>query len=203
VTHINLDSLDLTPIRDAAKSLVETLRDYETNPSVILLSHAQFQTDWLIARMDEIGIGSECGVRVMQSGGETLLGVLLLLETLEHAAAIESQPGQLRAGLETAVRRLAIAVRSDPYAELRQWAAASLKGIERRVVEIVIGNGGTTPLADLAAESTIRWESPYDNVYGKVQGGINGKLKSAAMPWQLTRQNNAAVLSAQSRPKKA
>src|SRR5262249_32868433 len=53
------------------------------------------------------------------------------------------------------------------YASLLQFAGERLKGIQRRVLELVCEGDGQCRLADLAADPQIKWHAPYDNQFNK------------------------------------
>jgi hypothetical protein len=79
---------------------------------------------------------------------------------------------------------------SDAFRELRQIAANELKGIERRIVELVCDGNGSCPLRDLAMDSGIAWEVPYDNAFNSAKQRINDKLKKRR--WQIYRHDSNA-----------
>jgi hypothetical protein len=82
---------------------------------------------------------------------------------------------------------------ADPYAELRRFAQASLKGKERAVVEALCDAGGELSIADLAVKEGVDWDDPLEGFKG-AQRRLNDKLKSQF--WQLKRQSNKAKLHA-------
>jgi len=70
--------------------------------------------------------------------------------------------------------------RSDPptpMQKLRCWVTKDLKGKQRRVLELLIDNDGKCPIADLAADGQISWQSPYENAWNSMRTTLNGKLK--------------------------
>jgi hypothetical protein len=82
----------------------------------------------------------------------------------------------------------------DPYSELKRFAASTLKGIERSTLELVCTNGGEYPLANLAADPAIQWNSPWDDNFNSTRKRINAKLKKADLRWKLERHDNKAKL---------
>jgi hypothetical protein len=77
----------------------------------------------------------------------------------------------------------------DPFADLRQFARAKLKGQERAVIEALCDAGGELPIAELAVLDGVGWDDPF-NGFRNAQQRLNPKLKP--LRWTLARQNNAA-----------
>jgi hypothetical protein len=95
---------------------------------------------------------------------------------------------------------------TNQFQALLDFAKNNLKGIERRLVELVCEHGGECPIADVAADPAIGWSEPYDNPLNKTFGRINRKVRNAGLAWEFYRYNNAAKVkktAAQNRPKKA
>jgi hypothetical protein len=122
-------------------------------------------------------------------------------EALTHPIAYYSyltpDEGKELQGLRARVRR---AVRdrgrqlervADPFGELRTFAANTLKGNQRKVVETICDANGSCPLADLAI--ALGWNReeavPRFNEYKKA---IQPKLRSADLAWRLSRERNHA-----------
>jgi hypothetical protein len=80
----------------------------------------------------------------------------------------------------------------DPFADLRRFARARLKGQERAVIEALCDAGGELPIADLAVLDGVSWDDPF-NGFRNAQQRLNPKLKP--LRWTLVRQSNAAKLS--------
>jgi hypothetical protein len=80
---------------------------------------------------------------------------------------------------------------ADPYADLRRFARADLKGQERAVIESLCDAGGELTIADLAVKDGVGWSDPFQG-FKDAQRRLNPKLKPRG--WRLERQNNAARL---------
>jgi hypothetical protein len=80
------------------------------------------------------------------------------------------------------------------FAEARKFAREKLKGIQRRVLELLCQNGGAVPIADLAADPQIGWSAPFDNSYNNVRKTLNEKFAKSSLPYQLLRKGSSAVL---------
>jgi hypothetical protein len=80
------------------------------------------------------------------------------------------------------------------YSELNEFAASTLKGIERTTLELICTNGGEYPLADLAADPAVQWNRPWDDSFNSARKRINVKLKEAGLGWKLERHDNKAKL---------
>jgi hypothetical protein len=91
-------------------------------------------------------------------------------------------------------RHLSPELPGSAYDALLDFAHENLKGIERRVVELLCKQQGPCRLADLAVDSAIDWDSPYDDAWNSARRRINQKLKAAGKPWRLIRSGNAACL---------
>ena len=61
-------------------------------------------------------------------------------------------------------------------------------------MELVIAAGGECPLSDIAIDSQVGWEHPYDNAFNGIQKAVNPKLKKGGLPWRLERNDNNARL---------
>jgi hypothetical protein len=83
---------------------------------------------------------------------------------------------------------------AQDFTQLRDFARDNLKGIQRRIVELVCNEQGECKLSDLAADSGIAWNAPWDNAWNSAMKAINEKLKRADIPWRLSRADNAARL---------
>ncbi|HMP00939.1 MAG TPA: hypothetical protein PKC45_00430 [Gemmatales bacterium] len=81
---------------------------------------------------------------------------------------------------------------ADPFADLRQYARAELKGQERAVIEALCDAGGELPIADLAVKRGVGWDD-VNKGFESAQRRLNPKIKKQR--WKLTRQNNAARLT--------
>lgn len=79
----------------------------------------------------------------------------------------------------------------DAYTEVRQFARAQLKGIERALIEALCDADGELPLADLAFKTGVDWEDPVQNF-----AGAQRRLKPKLHPlgWELRRRNNGGIL---------
>lgn len=82
----------------------------------------------------------------------------------------------------------------DCFSELKQFAETKMKGIERRILELVCTHDGKYPLKDLAADAAIQWNAPYDDAFENARRRINAKLQKAKLPWRIQRQDNGAKL---------
>jgi hypothetical protein len=80
----------------------------------------------------------------------------------------------------------------DPFADVRAFAAAEMKGKQRAVVELLCDRGGKVDLADLAA--AVEWEAPYDDTWNATKKAINAKLRKKRLPFRLSRRDNKARL---------
>jgi hypothetical protein len=83
----------------------------------------------------------------------------------------------------------------DEAQRLRAWAETELKGIERRVIELLVDGNGKYRLADMAVDQQINWSPPYDDAWNSVRRRLNRKLTSAELPYSLRRSDGVAVLS--------
>lgn len=75
---------------------------------------------------------------------------------------------------------------------LSQWATGRLKGMQQRIVQLLANTPDGIPLADLAVDDGISWDSPFDDKWNSARKAINKKLKVAKLPFRLERHNNAA-----------
>ena len=82
-----------------------------------------------------------------------------------------------------------------PNDTLTEWVTSELKGKQRRVLELVIANGGSLPLADLAVDTQISWEAPFDDSFNSIRKVLNQKMKKSKLSWRLDRHDNSARLS--------
>lgn len=80
---------------------------------------------------------------------------------------------------------------ADPFADLRRFARAELKGQERAVIEALCDAAGELPIADLALKEGVGWTDPFQG-FKDVQRRLGKKLKGQR--WQMNRQANAARL---------
>lgn len=94
----------------------------------------------------------------------------------------------------TSKREEFLVPKGEGFDDLLTFARDSLKGIERRVVELVSEKEGECKLSDLAADSGIGWNAPYDDAWNSARKRINKKLKTAGLSWRLGRSDNAARL---------
>jgi hypothetical protein len=76
---------------------------------------------------------------------------------------------------------------------LRAFAAENLKGIERRVIELLCDNGGEMALADLAIDSGIEWTMPCKDSWESAMRRINKKLRGKIL-LRLHQHDNKARL---------
>jgi len=79
----------------------------------------------------------------------------------------------------------------DPFADLRRFARAQLKGQERAVIEALCDAGGELPIADLAVKDGVGWDDEFQG-FKDAQRRLNPKLKPEG--WRLERRNNAGFL---------
>ncbi len=100
-------------------------------------------------------------------------------------------PGAVNLKSHTTEAGTASAAAADEFRVLMEFAATRLKGIERRVIELVCERGGVCPIADLACDRAIEWGSPHDNAWKSTQKRINLKLRKQG--WKLARHGNAAI----------
>lgn len=76
---------------------------------------------------------------------------------------------------------------------LTRWVADTLKGKQRRAMELLIEARGEFPLPDMAVSSGIEWEYPWDNQWNKsVQGPVNKKMRRDSIPYRLRREDQKA-----------
>ncbi len=128
-----------------------------------------------------------------------LLAKLDRLWTADEAgkAAHRSDDERNSADTDTAMSTSGDAARLDgqtQLATLRNWVADNLKGKQRRVVELLIDNNSKYPLADLANDSQISWQVPYENAWNSMRSALIGKLKQQG--YRIERQDNEARLVA-------
>lgn len=81
---------------------------------------------------------------------------------------------------------------ADPYADLRRFARASLKGQERAVIETLCDAGGELPITDLALGGGVDWGGDSFQGFKNAQTRLSRKLKKIG--WSLARRNNSALL---------
>jgi hypothetical protein len=73
--------------------------------------------------------------------------------------------------------------------ELREFAAAKLKGKQRELVEVICDYGGSIPLPDLAV--AMGWNrQPAGVKFNEYKKVVNPKLTKAGLPWRLKRHDN-------------
>jgi ribosomal protein L22 len=80
----------------------------------------------------------------------------------------------------------------DDFRVLSEFAEKSLKGITRRMVELICEHAGACPLATLAVDPAIMWPPPYNLAFESRRRAINEKLISAKLPYEIRRRNNKA-----------
>jgi hypothetical protein len=80
---------------------------------------------------------------------------------------------------------------ASPFADLRQFARAELKGQERAVIDALCDANGEMRIADLAVKDGVGWDNPFQG-FRNAQQRLNRKLKPRR--WRLARQNSAAQL---------
>ena len=73
------------------------------------------------------------------------------------------------------------------YRELAEWAAEELKGKQRRVVDLLVGNNGMMPIPDL--KLACEWEG---DEFGRCKQHVNNKLHKIG--WIVERHDNEARL---------
>jgi hypothetical protein len=86
---------------------------------------------------------------------------------------------------------------SPEFKELARLVSEKMKGIQLKVVELVIANGGKKAIPDLAVHGSIGWcgdglEDNWDGKWESARNAINNKLKKTG--WRLIRSDNCAVL---------
>jgi hypothetical protein len=96
-----------------------------------------------------------------------------------------SQPNQRAAVTVNPVQAL------DIWQDLREFAASHLRGVERRVVELVINGNGTCRINVIASDGAVGWENPGDN-FNSTKSRLNPKLKKIG--YTLYRHDNEARL---------
>jgi hypothetical protein len=83
---------------------------------------------------------------------------------------------------------------SESFSQLKDYAAKKMKGKQQRIVLLACSGSGSVPLADLATE--FQWgTAARDENFHSAQTQINKKLRKAALPWILIRNNNKATLA--------
>src|SRR5262249_11061056 len=81
------------------------------------------------------------------------------------------------------------------FEDLIPFARDNLKGIERRIIELLCERRGECKLSDLAGDAGIGWNAPYDDAWNSARKRINRKLKRDGLSWRLSRSDNAARLT--------
>lgn len=81
----------------------------------------------------------------------------------------------------------------DNFPGLHDLAENTLKGKQRRTVILLVACGGMVPLADLATEPGIEWDS-HDGPFNDMRKALNSQFRKAKLPYKLSRHNNAAKL---------
>jgi hypothetical protein len=71
-------------------------------------------------------------------------------------------------------------------------AQRSVKGIERKIVELICDHAGSRALKEIASDPTIGWDIPCDDVFNSAKKRINAKLKKTS--WCLYRHDGIAKL---------
>ena len=79
------------------------------------------------------------------------------------------------------------------FGDLPRWVDGNLKGKQRRVMVLLMDNGGHLSLADLGSDPEINWTAPYDDPWNSIQGELNRKLRTKR--WRISRYDNKAWLS--------
>jgi len=80
--------------------------------------------------------------------------------------------------------------------ELFEFAREKLKGKQRRLVELLIENGGVVPIKDIATDPQIDWPRDdygrYDSLYGSLQKAVNPKIRHIG--WKIDRKESRSLL---------
>jgi len=79
----------------------------------------------------------------------------------------------------------------DPFADLRRFARAQLKGQERTLIEALCDAGGELPLADVKA--MFDWQDPIESAWNSLRIRLNKKLEPHG--WKVKTQGRAARLT--------
>ena len=70
----------------------------------------------------------------------------------------------------------------DSFAALlhrvKAFAASDLKGIQRRVIELLVSSNGEMPIADIATDPAVNWQPPNKASIDSVKRALNTKLRS-------------------------
>ena len=71
---------------------------------------------------------------------------------------------------------------NDSFAALldrvKAFAATDLKGLQRRVIELLVSSSGEMPIADIATDPAVNWQKPYKPAVDGVKRALNEKLRS-------------------------
>lgn len=81
------------------------------------------------------------------------------------------------------------------YQKLSVFAKQKLSGIQRRLVELLIENGGSLPIKDIATDPAINWipdYGRYDSQYQSLTKTLNPKLHRIG--WHVRRSKSCALL---------
>jgi hypothetical protein len=79
---------------------------------------------------------------------------------------------------------------ADPFAELREFAHAHLKGQGRAVIEALCAAGGELPLADV--KTLCDWQDPIDDTWNSLRQRLNAKI--IVHSWKLVTHDRKARL---------
>lgn len=79
------------------------------------------------------------------------------------------------------------------FETLKEWAQRELKGKQRRVIELTVDAGGECAISDLAIDSSIEWQAPYDDAFNGIRKALKPKL--AKQGWCLDRNDNKGRLA--------
>lgn len=79
------------------------------------------------------------------------------------------------------------------FVEVLKVAHESMKGMERRIVELVCERGSKCPLVAMAADPQVQWSPPWDDAWNSARRRINKKIEEKT-GWTLIRRDSAAIL---------
>ena len=66
--------------------------------------------------------------------------------------------------------------------------------LSKRVLELVIDNGGSYALSDIAIDLIVSWEAPYDDAFNGIRKAVNQKLANEGFALKLQRHDGHAQL---------
>lgn len=86
----------------------------------------------------------------------------------------------------------------SPYSELREYAETNLKGIQQRVLILVIEAGGKLTISHIAGDPAVAWQAPFKKAWQGTQGALNRKMRR--MGWKLSCRDQTAILKQNDNP---